>query len=155
VNPDTRVDTPLAFRGDPIDNDFDAAVSWMHTFTDDVDPADFICQRCHDDNSGSISSTDSKWVDHAFDGRVTREAMDKAEIANQGYISGDPDFEDAEQTVCRGCHGDRTNSLQRRGCTDKWKNHLIQGRASEVAWEEVTVNNVSGQPAADGTICGW
>ncbi len=155
VNPDGRVNTALDFRGTPIDNDFDAAVSWMHTYTEDVDPADFICTRCHGDNSALISSSASKWVDHAFDGRVTRDAMDKAEIASQGYVSGDPAFEDPEQTVCKGCHGDRTRSLQRRGCTTKWKNHLVEGRASEVAWVEVTANNVAGQPAADGTHCGW
>jgi hypothetical protein len=155
VNPDNRVDTPLEFRGTPIDNDFDAAVSWMHTYTENVDPADFICQRCHGDNSALISSTNGKWTDHSMDGRVTRDSMDKAEIDNQGWVSGDPAEEDPEQTVCKSCHGDRTNTLRRKGCTTKWKNHLVEGRASEVAWETVTADNVSGQPAADGTICSW
>jgi hypothetical protein len=155
VNPDNRVNTPLAFRGTPIDNDFDAAVSWMHTYTENVDPADFICQRCHGDNSALISSTNRKWTDHTYDNRVTRDAMDKAEIAHQGYISGDPASEVAEDTVCQTCHGNRANTLQRRGCTTKWKNHLVEGRVSEVAWEAVTENNVPGQPDAAGNYCGW
>jgi mono/diheme cytochrome c family protein len=153
VNPDNRVDTALEFRGTPIDNDFDAAVSWMHTFTGEVDPADYICERCHGDNRLLISSTNGKWVDHTFDGRVTRTAMDNAEVANQGHVSGDPAFEDPEQTVCKGCHGDRTNTLQRKGCTTKWKNHLVEGRASDIAWETVTADNIGA--AADGTLCGW
>jgi hypothetical protein len=151
------VNNALLYNGTPIDNDFDAAVSWMHTYTEDVDPADYICQRCHDDNSALISNTNRKWTDHAYDGRVTRDSMDKAEIAHQGYISGDPvnDPQPAEDTVCQTCHGNRVNTLQRRGCTDKWKNHLVEGRVSEVAWEAVTENNISGQPDAAGNFCGW
>jgi hypothetical protein len=157
VNPDGRVNTSLAFRDTPIDNDFDAAVSWMHTYTENVDPADYICQRCHTDNSALISKNNRKWTDHAYDGRVTRDSMDKAEIANQGYISGDPDNdpEPAEDTVCQTCHGNRTNTLNRRGCTDKWKMHLTEGRVSEVTWEAVTHNHVTGQPDAAGNYCGW
>ena len=60
-----------------------------------------------------------------------------------------------EQTVCKGCHGDRTNTLKKRGCTTKWKQHLVQGRAAEKVWETVTANNVPNEPALDGTHCGW
>ena len=89
------------------------------------------------------------WTEHSFKARVPRHSMDKVE-AQLGTDQTDP-----LNTLCTSCHGDRSNTLSRRGCTDKWRNHLIEGRASESAWEDVSVMVVSGQPASDGTICGW
>jgi hypothetical protein len=60
---------------------------------------------------------------------------------------------DPLDTLCTSCHGDRSNKLK---CSDKWRDHLIEGRASEAVWEAVTVQLLDpDQPAADGTICGW
>ena len=74
--------------------------------------------------------------------------VDKVEVLQNGHVGGDPAFEDPTNTVCTSCHGDRSGSLARRGCTDKWKNHLIQGRASEVAWEYMSTTYA-------GSTCGW
>ena len=132
---------------------FDAAVSWMHTFTDDVSPldglgTDSICLNCHEDRSGLISSTNRKWTEHAKEGKISRQLMDKSEIEALGHVAGDSGFEDPLNTVCTSCHGDRSNSLSRKGCTTKWKNHLIEGRAAESVWEDVSL-------AVEGTTCGW
>jgi len=72
-----------------------------------------------------------------------------------GHVAGDPDYEDPKSTLCVSCHGDRSRTLQRNGCSTRWKNHLVEGRASEKVWKYMTDTYVSGQPAADGTYCGW
>jgi len=75
--------------------------------------------------------------------------MDKAEISVQGHVGGDIDAgEDPQNTVCTSCHGDRSNTLSRKGCSTKWNNHLIEGRASEVAWEYMSTTFA-------GSNCGW
>ncbi|MDB4409558.1 hypothetical protein N9235_01945, partial [Gammaproteobacteria bacterium] len=132
----------------PIKDDYDAAVAWMHTFTDEADGLGDYCLNCHTDNSGDISSTNKTWTEHAFKGRSSREMMDKAELATLGYVAGDPAHESPENTVCSSCHGDRTRTLERRGCSDKWRNHLIQGRASESVWEYISTTYA-------GSTCGW
>ena len=136
----------------PVEARFDAAVSWMHTFTDDVSPinglgTDSVCLNCHEDRSGSISSTNRKWTEHAKEGKISRQLMDKSEIEVLGHVAGGGG-EDPLSTVCTSCHGDRTNTLSRKGCTTKWKNHLIEGRVAEPVWENVSL-------AFDGTTCGW
>jgi hypothetical protein len=146
---------PIEYNGTPIDNDLDAAVSWMHTYTDEADPRDYICTRCHEDNRAFIASDNGKWTTHARSGRASRDAMDKAETAQLGHVAGDPDFEAPETTVCTSCHGNRVRTLERKGCTDRWKNHLVEGRASEAVWEYVTETHLDTEPAADGTLCGW
>jgi len=130
---------------------YDAAVSWAHTFTAEADGLDQggYCQNCHGDNSGLIASDNRTWTEHSYKGRSSREMMDKAEIAVQGHVGGDINAgEDPTNTVCTSCHGDRSRTLQRRGCTSKWNNHLVQGRSSEVAWEYMS-NTYA------GSNCGW
>jgi hypothetical protein len=72
--------------------------------------------------------------------------MDNVELVTQGFVSGDPAFEDPLQTVCLQCHNDRTNKLN-CGST-RWKNHLIEGRVAESVWEHVST-------AVAGSTCGW
>jgi len=132
----------------PVSARFDAAVSWMHTFTDEANPLDDLCMNCHNDFSNDISSTNKTWTEHSFKGRTARQMMNKAEIAQVGHVSGDPAFENPLTTVCTSCHGDRSNSLSRRGCTTKWKQHLVEGRAAESVWEHVSVSLI-------GDTCGW
>jgi hypothetical protein len=144
----THVEDGLLYQGAPIKDDYDAAVSWMHTFTAEADPRDDYCLNCHQDNRTDISSTNRTWTEHSSKGRSSREMMDQAELLQVGHVGGDPAFEDPTTTVCTSCHGDRSRTLVRRGCTDKWKNHLIQGRASEVAWEYMSTANA-------GSTCGW
>jgi hypothetical protein len=148
----------LTYNGVSIGDNFDAAVSWMHTYTDDQDPRDSICLRCHSDNRALVSCSDGKWTTHARSGRVSRKTMDKVETLQLGHICGDPaamSASETESTLCQSCHGNRTRTLQRKGCTERWKNHLVEGRASAVAWESVASDLISGQPAADGTVCGY
>jgi hypothetical protein len=127
----------LAFQGTSIAGNFDAAVSWMHTYTDESDPRTFICLRCHGDNSSEVSSTNVKWTPHAMKGRVSRETMDKVEILQLGHVCGDPAFENPFNTLCKTCHGDRSKNVT---CSTKWKNHIVEGRASGLAWEYVSNN---------------
>jgi hypothetical protein len=144
----SHIEDGLTYQGQPIKENYDAAVSWMHTFTANADPRDDYCLNCHTDNSSQISSTNKTWTEHASKGRSSREMMDVAELLQNGHVGGDPAVEDPETTVCTSCHGDRTRTLARRGCTDKWRNHLIEGRASELAWETVSLTHT-------GTTCGW
>ena len=145
----THVEDGLLYKGQPIVNDYDAAVAWMHTFTAESDGLDDYCLNCHQDNSGQISSSNRTWTEHSYKGRSSREMMDKAEIAVQGHVGGDINAgEDPTNTVCTSCHGDRSNTLSRKGCSTKWNNHLIQGRSSEVAWEYMSTTYA-------GSNCGW
>jgi len=136
---------------DDVRGDFDAAVSWMHTYTDEADPRESICLRCHGvkgDNWSLISAGSKQWAQHASVQRVSRKAMDKAEIATLDHVLGDPDPYD---TICLACHKDNT---QKSGdsiasCSTRWKNHLVEGRVSESVWEKVSMD------FTDGTTCGW
>jgi hypothetical protein len=142
---DSRVNTALKFRGTDIDNDYDAAASWAHTFTDESDVRDNICLRCHGDNRALIADDNGKWTNHARDKRVSRASMDKAEIAQLDAVAGTTD---PYGGLCKSCHGDRSKTLRRRGCSDKWRNHLIEGRASESVWVDISDDTT-------GTDCGW
>jgi hypothetical protein len=144
----SHIQDGLTYQGQPIKENYEAAVAWMHTFTAEADPLQDYCLNCHQDNSADISSTNRTWTEHAYKGRSSREMMDKVELVKFGHVGGDPAFENPRNTVCTSCHGDRSGSLQRRGCTDKWRNHLIQGRASEAAWEHMSVSFA-------GSTCGW
>jgi hypothetical protein len=136
----------LKYQGISIANNFDAAVSWMHTYTDEADPRTYICLRCHSDHRSDVKSTDGKWTTHAKSGRVSRETMDKVEILQLGHVAGDPAFENPLTTLCKTCHGDRYNSVS---CSStKWKNHLVEGRASASVWEYVSKKKT-------GTTCGY
>ncbi|MCG6887262.1 MAG: hypothetical protein LJE74_08645 [Proteobacteria bacterium] len=148
INPAAK---ELKYNGTTIGTDYDAAVSWAHTYTDQADPRDDVCQRCHEDRRASIGCSDRQWTEHTRAGRVSRDTMDKAELAQLGYVCGDVDAipsQDPFGTLCTSCHGNRANTLARRGCTEKWRNHLIEGRASEKVWEYVAETQT-------GSTCGW
>ncbi|MEN8207602.1 MAG: hypothetical protein ABFS24_16600, partial [Pseudomonadota bacterium] len=147
----------MEYLGQPIGSDYDAAVSWMHTYTLEASPLapGGVCENCHDvkgDNWAGIDSVEKSWIQHAYRGRASRNAMDKAELEIQGHVSGDPAFEDPLQTVCQVCHTDRSNKLT---CNDrggiKWRNHLLEGRVAESVWEYVSTNS----PLTGNTTCGW
>jgi hypothetical protein len=170
---------PVTGQVTQVAGNFDAAVGWMHTYTDETSPLDSMCLNCHGVKGNDwdvIGSTNKKWIQHTYRGRVSREAMDKTELAAQGFVSGDPDAdgngitlwdpdadpydpennptgvdtgEDPLTTVCVQCHQDRTSKLD---CSStKWKDHLITGRVAEKVWEFVT-EAVTGTP---GETCGW
>jgi hypothetical protein len=146
----SHIEDGLLYNGQPIVNDYDAAVSWMHTFTAEADGLGDYCLNCHQDNSSDISLTNRTWTEHSSKGRSSREMMDKAEQSQLGVVAGDPadGLVDPTNTVCTSCHGDRSGSLSRKGCSTKWRNHLIEGRASEAAWEYMSTENA-------GSTCGW
>ena len=136
----------------PVINDFDAAVSWAHTYTDEADPRASVCLNCHGNLSGAISANNEEWQIHAMINRVSRLAMDDAE-ANAGVVSGVPNpaspYTGGTTTVCRACHGNEGNvSCGNTNRGREWKRHLIEGRVSEAVWEEVSI-------ATTGTTCGW
>lgn len=136
----------LTYQGTAIAGNFDAATSWMHTYTDESDPRDSICLRCHGDNRALISSTNGRWTQHAMDGRVSRKTMDKVEVLQLGHVCGDPAFENPFNTLCQSCHGDRSRKVS---CSStKFKNHVVEGRASQAVWEYVATNRT-------GTTCGF
>jgi len=139
----------LPYNGQPI-SDFDTAVSWMHTYTDESSPLESVCLNCHGvkgNNWDAIGATNKKWVQHAFRGRVSRTSMDKAELEAVGHVSGDVDFgENPYTTLCVQCHGDRSSKVS---CSSsRWKDHLIEGRAAEKVWEYVSMDKT-------GSTCGW
>ena len=128
---------------------FDAAVGWAHTFTEQADLRNGYCLNCHGDEWNEISSNDEGWLEHATKGRASRHTMDQAEIEKQGYVSGDPAFENPRNTVCRGCHGDEWSEVSCTGSDGReWKEHLIEGRVAESVWEYVSEQRT-------GTTCGW
>jgi hypothetical protein len=147
---------PINGDGSTIGQDYDAAVTWMHTYTDEADPRDYLCTRCHTDNRAQVLSDNGKWNSHAKQGRVSRASMDKAEILQLGHVAGAGEGEDPLSTVCTSCHGDRSDKLplvvkgrkSSGGCTDGWKNHLVEGRVSESVWEQISLDEI-------GETCGW
>jgi hypothetical protein len=139
----------LEYNGVQIKDNFDAAVSWMHTFTDEADPRPDFCQNCHGDETDEMrsgSEWNDEWLEHAMKGRASRNTMDKAEIGEVGHVAGDPAFENPLTTVCRDCHGDESDHVR---CDEKeWKEHLTEGRVSHSVWESVSTDLA-------GSTCGW
>jgi len=140
----------LEYNGQPIAGDYDAAVSWMHTYTLEASPlaAGGVCENCHGvkgNNWDVVTEDNKKWIQHAYRGRASRSAMDSVELVTQGFVSGDGNTE-PEDVVCQQCHKDRTNKLS---CNStRWKKHLLEGRVAESVWEEVSQNHL-------GSTCGW
>ncbi len=133
----------------PVEARFDAAVSWMHTFTDEADPTQDYCLNCHGDEADEVSYHEGEWLEHTMKGRVSRNLMDKVELSVQGFISGDPAVQDPLNTVCLGCHSDESSEVSCTGEDGReWKEHLTEGRVSPAVWEYVSDNKV-------GSTCGW
>ena len=141
----------------PIGNDYDAAVSWMHTYTLEASPLEpgGVCENCHGvkgNNWDVVDEGNKKWIQHTFRNRASRTAMDKVELEIQGYLSGDLSDPDninqiaPEDGVCQQCHRDRTNKLT--CASSRWKDHLLEGRVAESVWEDVSNNHL-------GSTCGW
>ena len=133
----------LHFNGTPIYNNFDAAVSWAHTFTDEADPTQDICLNCHEDETHKVSANEEEWLEHSMKKRVTRKIMDQVEVSLLGAVAGSTD---PLNTVCRGCHSDESDEV---ACNEKeWKEHLLEGRVADSVWEQVSVS-------LTGSTCGW
>jgi hypothetical protein len=126
---------------------FDDAVTWAHTYTDEADVRDSTCQNCHADEAASISAGQEEYLVHSMVGRTSRLLMDKAEIAELTHVLGATPGPERDQ-LCSTCHGGGQNKLGKVKCGKKWRQHLTQGRVSESVWEDVSV-------AETGTLCGW
>jgi VCBS repeat-containing protein len=145
----------IQYAGAPIEGDIDASTSWAHTFTDEASPlaAGGLCTNCHGDESGGICGVGENcqgWLEHSMEGRVTRTLMDKTEIEANGSVFTTTN---GINGVCTGCHGNESGNVS---CNNReWKEHLTEGRVAQSVWEQVTALLAAGQPAADGTLCGW
>jgi hypothetical protein len=121
-------------------SDFDTAVKWMHTYTAEADPAEDVCSNCHGPEVPDVD--DEEYTEHAMTSRVSRVAMDAAERAvNNGQVFGEVAGAQRDQ-LCESCHG----GVPTPSCTPGWNDHLIQGRISEVVWEDLS------EPLGG---CGW
>jgi mono/diheme cytochrome c family protein len=150
--------------GSEIGSDFDNAVTWAHTYTDEASVLNSTCQNCHGVNGQfgggfDANSTPAQWTNlsaaascapagtceaymgHSMRGNTSREMMDKAETAVTGDVIG---ATNPAGTACAGCHV----SFNPSSCTQPWKQHLTQGRVAESVWVEVS-------NAALGNTCGW
>jgi len=140
---------------------YDDAVSWMHTFTDEVSPleAGGVCENCHNDRSGNIAEDNGRWLRHSFLGRIGRQMQDKAEIGALGHVAGGTyvdadDLNGLASTVCTSCHsaqnGPSGDFVTLATCNnDTWKSHNVDGRLAEKVWEYVS------RKENGGSTCGW
>jgi hypothetical protein len=143
--------------------DFDAAVTWAHTYTDEANVLDSTCQNCHEDERDEISAGEYQWVRHSWRGRTSRLMMDKAETASLGHVLGgmtnadgtlNPDMTAERNQLCTICHeetrtGSKPNYLNKvKNCGTPWVQHLTQGRVSQSVWEDITEKKA-------GKLCGW
>ena len=132
--------------------DFDSAVTWAHTYTDEANVLDSTCQNCHRDFRDEIADGEEDWFKHADVGRTSRQMMDKAEIAQFGNVWGDPAVNSDNEIrngVCQGCHGDEWGEVACNGEDgQEWRQHLTRGRVAEVVWEHVSI-------VRTGSTCGW
>jgi len=138
----------LEYKGSRIGSNFDNAVAWMHTYTEEASPLDAggVCQNCHGNKADEVSAREDDWMEHADKGRTSRQTMDKVEIKLLGHVIGDPEVENPRYTACRGCHDDEYNEVS---CNDRdWKEHLTKGRVAEKVWTYVSKQRT-------GSTCGW
>lgn len=144
----------LTYGGTKIASNFDKAVGWAHTFTNEADPTKDYCLNCHKNNSSNatkVSATDDDWLDHTMKGLVSRKIMDQVEVSLLGHVSGDPAFGDplSKDGFCTSCHKDRSNKKNQLACSsNQWKQHITDGRVSQKVWEYVSVAKL-------GSTCGW
>ncbi|RKZ69885.1 MAG: hypothetical protein DRQ44_02265, partial [Gammaproteobacteria bacterium] len=121
--------------------DYDSAVSWAHTYTDEQSVLDTTCQTCHGvqggnnwSDMGSFTNPDKKFMEHAMDGRGSRTMMDKAEIERWGAAQTTTDGSDG---VCVACHDpfDDKGASAVSCSNGEWLDHLTEGRSSADAFE--------------------
>ena len=150
----------LRYDGQRISRNLDAAISWMHTFTEEADPVtNGFCTNCHEDRADEICNRtngagncidwEEDWLEHGYKGLVSRNTMDQVEVSQTGHVAGDPDLMNPRRTVCEGCHGDEWREVQCNGSDGReWKEHLTEGRVSMKVWEYVS-------QVRTNSTCGW
>ena len=139
----------IKYNGTKIGTDFDAAVSWSHTFTDEADARKDVCVSCHRDRAAAVSDKNAGWLVHSALGFVARNAMDKVEISQLGHVAGDPASGDPLQGVCKSCHIFKVNFSNKVACNNNmWKQHVPFGAVSQTVWEYVSKQKT-------GSTCGF
>ena len=123
--------------------DYDSAVSWAHTYTDEASVLDTTCLNCHEDERDEMSAGDDEWLEHADRGRTSRLMMDKAEIERFGHVLGTTSRERSQ--MCSSCHEQELGDVS---CDSDWREHLTDGRVSESVWEDISRDETGG-------TCGW
>jgi hypothetical protein len=132
---------------------FDAAVGWAHTYTDNANVLDNTCQNCHGDKGDDIMVTSAEYLKHAYAStagtvaRTSRLMMDKAEVAQLTHVLGASAGTERNQ-LCSTCHAGGANLLGTVNCSATWKQHLTKGMVAESVWEDVSLDETSSR-------CGW
>jgi cytochrome c553 len=135
--------------------DFDSAVTWAHTYTEQASVLDTTCQNCHGvqgANWSDVGPNNETYMRHAMRNppRGSRQMMDKAEtelfgapISNAGNNATQ---DNGTGGMCGTCHGNEGGNVS---CTDNtWLDHLTEGRISEEAFVKVSLFRT-------GSTCGW
>ncbi len=139
----------IKYDGTKIATDYDSAVSWAHTYTDEANPKADVCTSCHRDRSADVSDTNTGWLVHSALGFVARNAMDKVEKEQLGHVSGDPAFGNPLNGVCKSCHIFKLNFSRKVACDNTmWKRHIPFGAVSHKVWEYVSEQKT-------GSTCGF
>ncbi len=120
-------------------NSFDEAVAWAHIYTEEQSVLDTTCQNCHGvqgtnwSDMGSYTNPDGKFVEHAMDGRGSRQMQDKAEIERWGAVLTSSN---GANGVCTDCHGNEASNVS---CNDsEWQLHLTEGRVAAETFEKIS-----------------
>jgi len=141
--------------------DYDSAVTWAHTYTAEANVLNTTCQNCHGPNGvfgpknpssvpadwPKVASHTTAFLQHADNGFTSRLMMDNAETLVNGAPYGTTDGTDG---VCTGCHAPLDGNPDLT-CSTQWKEHLVNGRATETAWETASL----AQTGTGNTTCGW
>jgi mono/diheme cytochrome c family protein len=131
--------------------DFDSAVGWAHTYTDEDSVLTSTCLNCHGVKGNNpawkkVRQDNEDYMEHAssdIEKDLPRSMMDKAETELYGAPFSTTDGSDG---ACQGCHGDDSDNVS---CSDtEWKLHLTEGRVAESTWETASI-------AQTGSTCGW
>lgn len=139
----------IMYNGTKIATDFDSAVSWAHTYTEEADPRKDVCVSCHRDRAAKVSDTNAGWLVHSALGFVARGAMDNVETSQLGHVSGDPASGNPLQGVCKSCHILKVNFSNKVACNNNiWKQHVPFGAVSQSVWEYVSKQKT-------GSTCGY
>jgi mono/diheme cytochrome c family protein len=139
----------ITYNGTKIATDFDSAVSWAHTFTDEADARKDVCVSCHRNRAADVSDKNAGWLLHSALGFVARNAMDKVETSQLGHVAGDPASGDPLQGVCKSCHLLKVNFSNKVACNNNiWKQHVPFGAVSQSVWEYVSKQKT-------GSSCGY
>jgi hypothetical protein len=138
-------------------NNFDDAVGWAHTYTDEDSVLTSTCLNCHGvqgTNWSDVAIDNEAYMEHASSGNnkdLPRSMMDKAETELYGAVFSSTDGSDG---ACQGCHGDESGNVN-CGSTE-WKQHLTEGRVAQSTWEHVTDTLLGdGDPNTPPETCGW